>query len=576
MGKILIIGLDGATFDLIRPWAQQGKLPHLARLMEKGVQGELKSTYPPMSPPAWTSFMTGKNPGKHGIFDFAARKPCSYEIEFINARHRKATTIWKLMSDAGKRVCVLSLPITYPPEKINGIMISGLDAPGVGGLADPSAIYPPDLHQELLDKLGGYQISPNLEQFSTGQCDEMVEAALRTVQSKLENALYLYQKEAWDCFMITIGETDGVAHRLWKYHDPHSPLSPNRGTESDGADPILRIYAKVDHYMGRLCALAPEDTTIIVISDHGHGGVGNKAVYLNSWLEQKHFLKFKADTSGSPFSALFQRVAARGVLGAGRFGLKVLPAGFKKRVFRRTYLANRVASWLRFSVIDWKHTQAYSEETPYYPTVWINVQGREPAGTVKPGAEYEDLRDRIIRELYHLVDPETKQPVVKTVRRREEIYSGPYVEKFPDLIIEWGLDNGYSYRFKSSQGGRAGRAPIAYVDNKEQEESKSGDHRDFGIFIALGRELKASLQLTEVDILDIAPTVLYLLDLPLPADMDGKVLTQMLREEYLSSHPLCYASETGSGENISNQGPGYSPEDEKAIKARLQGLGYIE
>lgn len=143
MNRLLVIGLDGATFDLIKPWVQQGELPNIAKILQRGVHGELKSTVPPMSPPAWTSFMTGKNPGKHGIIDFTARKPYSYEIEFINARWRQAETIWKIMSDADKRVCVIAVPITYPPEKINGVMISGIDTPGAtGGVADPTAMHP--------------------------------------------------------------------------------------------------------------------------------------------------------------------------------------------------------------------------------------------------------------------------------------------------------------------------------------------------------------------------------------------------------------------------------------------------
>jgi Type I phosphodiesterase / nucleotide pyrophosphatase len=166
MDRLLIIGLDGATFDVITPWAQEGKLPNLRKLLENGAHGALKSTIPPMSPPAWTSFMTGKNPGKHGVFDFTARKPYSYDIEFVNARWRRAETIWKIMSEEGKRICVLGVPFTYPPEAVNGVMISGIDTPATGGIADATAFHPKALYHEIAANLGGYLISPNLKAFA--------------------------------------------------------------------------------------------------------------------------------------------------------------------------------------------------------------------------------------------------------------------------------------------------------------------------------------------------------------------------------------------------------------------------
>ncbi len=575
MGKLLVIGIDGADFDLIKPWVKEGKLPNLARLLEKGVHGELKSTIPPVSPPAWTSFMTGKNPGKHGIFDFTARKPNSYEVEFVNARWRKAITIWKLMSDAGKRICVLSVPVTYPPEKINGVMISGIDTPGAtGGVADPSAVHPPHIHQEIWQNVGPYLISPNLVAFKNDQCDKMLEAALQTVERKMETALYLFKKEPWDCFMITIGETDGITHRLWKYHDKNSPLSDDLSSQHKGADPILRIYQRVDEYLGKFQSLLDNETTIIIMSDHGHGGNSDKAVYLNRWLEEQRLLKFKSEKNGSLLPSLLRRVISTNLHWAKTIGLKFLPPTLKKKILRKTKLANKMESWLRFSHIDWAHTTAYSDETPYFPTIWINVQRREPAGIFEPGNEYEALREHIIYELSRWLDPETGQRVVKKVHKREEIYSGPFVEKFPDLIIEWNLHNGYSYLFKSSHG--INGKPISRIDEKEKAKSKSGDHRDYGIFIAAGKNIKQRTQLSGAEIIDLAPTILYLLGIPIPSDMDGKVLTKIFQEEYLTSHPFQYSDGSGQDLNITEPYQAYSSDEEEAVRARLQGLGYIE
>src|SRR6266850_3681910 len=222
MAKIVMLGLDGATFDLILPWVQAGKLPHLARLLNTGIAGTLRSTIPPMSPPAWNSFMTGTNPGKHGIYDFTGRTSHSYETHFINASWRRAPTLWRHLSQAGKRVAVLSVPFTYPPEKVNGLMVSGMDAPGVAGLVDRSATYPPDLYDDINRNIGDYPMGPNL--FAYTDPGEMVDAALRTIDKKTAAARYLYKQEEWDFFMLVLGETDAASHRFWRFCDPASSL----------------------------------------------------------------------------------------------------------------------------------------------------------------------------------------------------------------------------------------------------------------------------------------------------------------------------------------------------------------
>ena len=127
--KVICIGLDGATFDLIRPWLSKGKLPNIGRIIKDGVWGELESVIPPVSAPAWTSFMTGKNPGKHGIFGFKKEKQGTYEELFVNRKLIKSETLWKCLSDVGKKVIVINVPLTYPPEEINGYLMSGMDTP---------------------------------------------------------------------------------------------------------------------------------------------------------------------------------------------------------------------------------------------------------------------------------------------------------------------------------------------------------------------------------------------------------------------------------------------------------------
>jgi predicted AlkP superfamily phosphohydrolase/phosphomutase len=186
--RVLMIGLDGATFDLIRPWVEEGGLPNLGRLMKEGSWAPMRSTFPPMTFPAWNAFMTGMNPAKHAIFDFTERRPDSYEVQFVNARQRKARTLWMRLSEAGKRVAVMGVPCTWPPERVNGVMISGFDAPR----ADADAMHPAGLHEELLREVGPYRITSNIiRDIDGGRPEAALDSILKTVEVKAATAKYL-------------------------------------------------------------------------------------------------------------------------------------------------------------------------------------------------------------------------------------------------------------------------------------------------------------------------------------------------------------------------------------------------
>jgi predicted AlkP superfamily phosphohydrolase/phosphomutase len=523
--------------------------------------GTLRSTVPPMSPPAWNSFMTGTNPGKHGIYDFTGRKSHSYETHFINASWRRAPTLWHHLSQAGKRVAVLSVPFTYPPEKVNGLMVSGMDAPGVAGLVDRSATYPPELCDDINRNVGDYPMGPNL--FAYTDPEDMVNAALRTIDKKTAAARYLYDQEEWDFFMLVLGETDAASHRFWRFCDPSSPLRDEDFLSDKVAHALLAIYQKADETIGHFLGLASQDTTVIVMSDHGNGGNSDQAVYLNRWLEREGLLRFKR----------FNGFVKAGIERAKQYGLRVLPPHVKRAIYRMTKIPDMVESWARFSVIDWTQTQAYSEETPYYPSIWINLKGREPLGSIDR-QEYGAVCDSIITRLSAWRNPYSGQKMVKQVHRREELYVGPQVERAPDLTIEWELDNGYSYLFRPSTGRR--RPPVHRLDAQERRRVKSGDHRDEGIFLASGPHFAGPGEIKEASILDLAPTILYLLGIPIPPEMDGNVLAQLFPEEYLHLRPIAYRHGVGLDTAMWETQRAYSADEEEAIRSRLQGLGYIE
>ena len=575
--RLLIIGLDGATFDLIVPWARAGKLPNLGRLMETGAFQPLRSTIPPMTFPSWTTFMTGQNVGKHGVFDFTERKPNSYEVQFVNASARKAKTIWRIMSEAGKRVCVVGVPCTYPPERVNGVMISGFDAPNPG----PRSMYPPGLYEELRERVGEYIISPDIaKHIDADRPDEALASIIRSINRKAETARYLFQREPWDCMMAMFGESDSSAHHFWKYHDPRSPHHEPAGFGEEG-DPLLSVYRRLDEIVGELLESVPPGTTTVVVSDHGHGGTGDKIMYVNRWLAQEGFLAFRRRGLSDLTSGL--RVGLTRLAGRAKMVLtRVLPRRIRKILAyeRRGGLVNKVESFLRFASIDWSRTKAFSEETPYYPTIWINVRGRDPEGIVEPGAMYEAVRTEIIERLLSWKDPDTGEPVVKAVHRREEVYHGSEVERIPDLLVSWNLDRGYSYLSRPSYQAQSG-TPIERMSRATIRKSRfmlgrSGSHRDHGILILSGHGIAQGQAIKEPGMPDVAPTILHLLGVPVPEVIDGRVLTEAL-------DPQATAREAAGGAKAQQAMPEdgrvaalYSEEENEKIEDRLRDLGYID
>lgn len=553
---LLIIGLDGATFDLVEPWAAAGGLPNLARLMDEGAWGRLRSTVPPVTFPAWTSFMTGTNPGQHGVYDFTRRVPNTYQVEFINATYRRRPSLWRMLSDAGRRVGVMGVPATYPPEPLNGFQISGFDAPVAVGI-DRSFITPPALYDEIRREVGEYRTTDFQEvHIGPGWHRAAYRSILEVLAVKQDIAAYLLQREPWDCFMVLFGEADTVSHHFWLYHDPASPrYQPGSG---EFADAIRTVYERLDEAVGALRVLAP-DAHVLVASDHGFGGAGDKAVYINRRLAECGLLRFRR-----------RGIAGLGADAAKRLALR-LPAGVQERVFRLAGpWAGALESRSRFAGIDWAGTRAFSEEQNTNPGVWINLHGREPEGVVSPGA-YESTRDAVVEALGAWRNPASGEPVVARAWRREEVYQGPYVGEAPDVVIEFALDGGYSYAVQGS-GGRPGPA-LRVLDPAEYLGAKgpgmNGTHRPEGVLLLAGPGVRPGIHLQGAHIVDVAPTALYLLGLPVPSYMDGRVLTEALTGD----RPV----ERVDVALPDHESPAaYSPDEERVIAGRLHALGYRE
>lgn len=572
MTRVFIVGWDGATFDLIKPWVAEGKLPNIAEVLQKGSHGELRSTLPPMTFPAWSSFMTGKNPAKHGIYDFTRQRPGTYDLEFVNGGERKAPSFWKLLSDAGKTVVSISVPCTYPPEPVRGAMLSGFDAAGLGGSSaklDARGMYPPSLYDELDAAVGGHPIgSFPIAEINQGRPDLALEKILAVIKRKAATAKYLIQKHDWDCAMMLFGESDGAGHHFWKYCDPASPLF----NDSPGMrDAIFRVYQELDKQLGELRNLLPLDTTLLMMSDHGFGGVSNSVLYPNCWLREQGMLGFRGGIS---------RLISRTLDAIKHRAVASLPNKIQQLLSRyaRTQIGG-IEAKVRYGIIDWDQTRAYFEENPYYPGLRVNLKGRQPRGTVEPGREYEALRSELIERLEDWRHPDTGERIVERAYRREEVYSGPCLSDAPDIVVHWNTHEGYTYAFRLSS--KSSRFVWTEEIDPNQPENmafftgKSGSHRDNGIFLAEGPGISEGLELRGAQIIDVAPTILHLLRVPVPSDMDGRVLTELFDNAQANDAEV----EIGEAATVLPYAAAdstYTEEDTVIIAERLRALGYID
>jgi len=556
--KALIIGLDGATWDLLMPWAQAGHLPTLARLVREGAHGPLMTTIPPVSASAWVSFATGANPGVHGIFDFVFPKPGSTEIGVVNVTLRGAPPFWSFIEAAGGQVGLVSVPITYPPQPIRGFTVCGFLVPNQ---ASPYT-YPPELKEELRRAVGPFPLH-EFEGNRSRHVGRFLEDMLRFERGRTAAVLYLMRHKPWDLFAFVFKTTDTVQHEVWHLLDPTHPRH-DAAQAAEFGPAILRYYQEIDALVGRILAEAPPETFVVLMSDHG-GGAFHKFFHVNNWLAAQGLLHFKRTPWSLVKRALFRAgvtpVNALRLVNLLRLGRlrKNVKRGRGRGLLRRLFLS--------FDDVDWARTRAFAVGN--FGQIYINVKGERPQGIVAPGEEYERLRDRIIAAALALRDPQTGEAVIRAAYKREEIYQGPRLRQAPDIIL-------HTDRAKYVSFGHADFGSNRLI---EPSIGQTGHHQMEGIVLLHGPGIAPGTVLQGANIMDIAPTVLYALDLPIPAIMDGRPLTAAFTPAYLAAHPVQRFSsplmEKGAGEGAADGREDYTAEEHDQVMDRLRDLGYV-
>ena len=533
--KSVLIGLDGATFSILDPLMAQGILPFLKSFNDSGVRAELRSVVPPLTPPAWTSLMTGRSPGYHGIFDFFQRdSPGSPQIRLATSKDVRCEAIWSIANRQGLRATVLNFPVTFPPPTLDGCVISGW----MPWRQLRLGCHPADLYDRL-KALPGFNarelaMDMDLEAKATEGCPEdeytaWIELHIRREGHWLDVLRYLTQVEPSELTAILFDGPDKIQHLCWRFLDPALwPANPTP-REQTVRDLCLDYFRHLDRLLADVVAMAGAEATIVIASDHGFGGT-TEVFHVNAWLEQAGYLTW---SNQAKFDG-----QKPGTLGMGHLA--------------------RHMQWL-----DWEHTAAYAS-TPTSNGIHI-VQTQQDGRNGIPPEKYEQFRDELINALGSFVDLATGEPIVSRLWTREEAFAGPAMPLAPDLTLA--LRDG-------------GLVSILPSDLPLRPRPKpAGAHRPTGIFLANGPGLRRGMTVPELSILDVAPTLLYSLGLAIPEDLEGRVPLEMFEPAYRSRRPIQIApSSSAKGRQAS--GPKvetiYDEEAQAVMLARLRDLGYLE
>lgn len=548
---VVIVGWDSASFDVIGPWLEAGELPNLQKLIAEGVSGKLRSTIHPMSGPAWASFMTGKNPGKHGIFDWTRHVDGNYNASLVNSTSLRSKTLWEIANEAGFTTGVVNVPVTYPPYAVDGYLVSGLLTPSVKS----DFVFPPHLADELHRAADGYVIHGQ-EWYVEGKEAMCIEDTLAALEKRGRAVMHLLRTRPCDLNVFVFTATDSIQHRFWKYMDPDFPGYKPEYTQY--ADAVLRVFQKADTILAEILAQLSKDAAVIVVSDHGAGPL-YKLIFINRWLMQLGLLKLKDRTATRFKRWLVENQVLLWVYSVlNKIGLTNLYLRIP-----RSKRGQVVSSFLTADDVDWSRTKAYA--TGDFGQIRVNLSGREPQGIVSPGKEYEDLIAFITDKLYELQDPETGEQIVDRVYKKDEIYSGECLELAPDLLF---VAQEYAYISSKHFGFEESELMV------RSDYANSGNHRQDGVFVAWKKGIKRGEIAQGAQIIDVAPTVLYLMGVPVPEDMDGRVLTEIFDEAYLADHPLRRQRYTAV-EKDQTSDEAYSDEDADEVRRRLEDLGYL-
>jgi predicted AlkP superfamily phosphohydrolase/phosphomutase len=454
----------------------------------------------------------------------------------------------------GGKVVVLNVPMTYPPRAVNGYLVTGLLTP----LGSSRYTYPPELAGEIRSMAPSYRIVPG-KVYSAGRAGDFLEEIREILEAKRTVLKDLLGRTDWKFAMEVFPETDFLQHALWHIMDERHPRhDPDEARRFAGE--VEDIYCRLDAMVGEVIDTLGESDSVMLVSDHGAGPL-HRFIHANNYLIQEGAMKVKKGIASRLKLMLFKagftpmnvyKVVSRLRLGKVKMGLRWTSGGYD--LLRKFFFS--------FSDVDWERTTAYALSGGVYGGLFVNLKGREPRGAVEP-EDYERTRERLIGLMGDLKDPRTDRGLIGKVIKREEIYNGRFLGEAPDLYFLPHVPTIGVF------------GDFEFSSNKVIEEVSdaiSAQHRMEGIFVAAGPAVKKGHEVSDMTVIDLAPLMLYLMGLPIPAGIDGDLRKDVLDEDHLAGRPPEYAKM----QDLYNAGARDrdSVEDE-SIRDRLKGLGYI-
>lgn len=552
------MGLDGATFDLIDPLIELDQCPNLARLKSKAAWDALESTIPPTTPPAWTTCVTGCNPGKHGIFDFTVSPLEDPAQPLVSSFSSKVPKLWNIFNHFNRRAIVINVPITYPPEPIDGIMISGMMTPGI----DSPFTHPGHIRDRLKAICGNYITNVDIPGYDIhvgSEIQRFLDDILESMERRFEAVRHLMQNEEWAMFMVVFIAMDRIQHLFIKYLLPDQKLYRLPYAETIRSR-IWSIYRRLDQMIGEIEMSLPDDTFLFILSDHGFGPTSG-FFNANEWLRDSGYLAVKG-------KAYFKRRCFHIAMNLAEtsavktFVPDLLSSGIRRKIRKTRSTLDSPRKDLA-DTINWDKTRAFFASIPSQG-IYLNTGGARSGNPAVHGTDISNLQSEIANALAALLDPETGQPIADSIRLREQIYSGPAVAFAPHILFT--LSN---YRYLGRQ--HLGSA-LWFTSCRDEPV---GFHRSNGIFYALGPGIRAG-KINGSKILDFTPTACYAADLPIPDHVDGSVMKNLFTIDFQNKrNPRFF-----DGQNIGIGHPAdstqYQPDEQNLVRRRLRDLGYLE
>lgn len=541
--RTIILGIDGGTWRVFDRLFAAGKMKNFQKIIQDGVRAELESTMPPVTGPAWVSFATGKNPGKHGCFDFTFPDGSLANLRTISTDNINAKTVYEYLEENGRKSILINLPVSYPPRTEN-ITITSLMTKG------ENCVFPKTLLHEI-PLLKKYRITPDMELLAQGKVDEYIEDIREVEKIRFQVGKELFQRD-WDLFFILFSGTDWIQHIKLDY------LLTGDLEENN---PILKYFDDLDEYLGWFFQIKDDEDDLIIISDHGFKQFQG-TFFINEWLHQRGYLQLKKKSA----TQIESHQVVKNLENAfdkkwKRFSL---PAWVRKLILSNMLL-NKLAIRIYRLLRDRMNLQLRAEVEPNFSRtmayatsgelcgLYLNRQARFRDGMVAEN-DCENLKLKIMDELKKLVDDEG-EPVFVNVLAKEDVYHGEKFDHAPDILLK-----SDRYWIRSSFSAQIfDKMPVF-------------NHEPTGIFAAVGTSFSENNKSNRLNLTDIVPLVFYLLNLPIPDDLDGKLPVSLIQPGLFSKRKPRYFSDKSTISSKLNS----KDQSDNLVTGRLRGLGYLE